>query len=170
MAATPQTTDVLGPHRRQCEVEIVPIGGLTATLEASVHEGDPQLPPTDIVSEDQDIIVTVRWCVHGELRHHLCGIWCVKVAWESCGDGPEGHQIDHVLFNPCLPDNQCYETNVVLDAKTHKLTAGECGTVYCFCVTLTSEYDCPPAGRFPGPIFGFCDHICCVMVRPAQVP
>ena len=149
-------------RRQPCIVEIVPPGGLTATFEATVHEGDPQLPPTDIVAENQDIVVKARWCIQGKLRHHLCGTWCVKVAWESCGDGPEGHQVVHVPFDPCLPDNQCYETVARIGAGT--LTAGDCGTAYCFCVTLTSEYDCPN-GHFPGPIFGFCRNVACIMVR-----
>jgi len=161
MAATEQPTTITR-HRKQCEVEIVPPGGLTASLEATVHEGNPQLPPTDIVTENQAIIVRVRWCIHGDLRHHLCGTWCVKVAWESCGDGPEGHQVIRVPFDPCLPDDVCYEKDITIPAGT--LPAGECGTVYCFCVTLSSAYECQNT-QYPGPIFGFCDNVACVMVR-----
>lgn len=161
MAEAEQLT-TLSHHRNRCEVEIVPPGGLTATLEATVHEGAPELPPTEIVAENQDILVIVRWCIHGDLRHHLCGTWCVKVAWESCGDGPEGHEIEHLPFDPCLPDNECYKKEVRIPAGT--LKAFECGTVYCFCVTLTSEYDCP-GGHFAGPIFGFCRNVACIMVR-----
>jgi hypothetical protein len=164
MAANEQPT-ALTRHHKRCDVEIVPPGGLTATLEATVHPGEPDIPPADIIDENQDVIVIVRWCIHGDLRHHLCGTWCVKVAYESCGDGPEGHQVVHVPFDPCLPDDKCYEAVVRIRAGEHKLPAGECGTVYCFCVTLTSEYDCP-YGHFPGPIFGFCNDVACIMVRP----
>jgi hypothetical protein len=153
-------------NREPCIVEIVPPGGLTATFYATVHAGEPDIPPTTIVDESQDIVVKARWCIQGDLRHHLCGTWCLKVAWESCGDGSEGHQVTHVPFDPCLPDNRCYEAIVRIPAG--RLGAGECGTVYCFCVTLTSEYDCPRDGgaqRFAGPIFGFCRNVACIMVR-----
>jgi hypothetical protein len=163
MAETEQQT-ALSRYRHRCDVEIAPLGGLTATLEATVHPGAPEVPPSDIVAANQDVFVNVRWCVQGELRHHLCGTWCVKAAYESCGDGPEGHQVVHVPFNPCLDDDTCYEAVVPIRASEHKLLAGECGTVYCFCVTLSSEYDCD-GKRFPGPIWGFCNNIACIMVR-----
>jgi hypothetical protein len=163
MADTAESSE-LGLHRKKCEVEIVPPPGLRATLEASVHEGDPALPPTNIISVNQEILVKVKWCVLGDLRRHLCGTWCVKVAWESCGPGPEEQSPPrHVDFDPCLPDNKCYETEFRFPPGT--LPAGDCGTVYTLCVTLSSERVCNGT-KYAGLIFGFCDDVARIMVRP----
>lgn len=164
MAETAESLE-LGRHRKKCEVEIVPPPGLRATLEASAHEGDPVLPPTDIISDKQELLVKVKWCVQGDLRRHLCGTWCVSVAWESCGPGPE-QQADpkRVPFDPCLPDDRCYETEFRFPPGT--LPAGDCGTIYCLCVTLSSEVTCPDGTRYAGLIFGFCKDVSCIMVRP----
>jgi hypothetical protein len=162
-----ETAESLGlaHHRRRCSVEIVPPPGLRATLEASCHEGDPALPPTDIISANQELLVKVRWCVQGDLRRHLCGTWCVNVAWESCGPGPEEQASQRVPFDPCLPDDRCYEAEFRFPPGT--LPPGDCGTIYCLCVTLSSEVTCPDGTRYAGLIFGFCRDVCCVMVRPA---
>jgi hypothetical protein len=163
MADTAESSE-LGLQRKKCEVEIVPPPGLKATLEASVHEGDPALPPTNIISVNQEILVKVKWCVLGDLRRHLCGTWCVKVAWESCGPGPEEQAPPRKLdFDPCLPDNKCYETEFRFAPGT--LPAGDCGTVYTLCVTLSSERVCNGT-KYAGLIFGFCDDVARIMVRP----
>jgi hypothetical protein len=155
----------LGRHRKKCEIEIVPPPGLTATLEASVHEGNPELPPTDIVSANQELIVKVKWCVQGDLRRHLRGTWIVCVSWESCGPALEGEWKRRVEFDPCLPDNKCYEAEFRFPPG--RLPPGDCGTIYCLCVTLTSEAECPDGTKYAGLIFGFCKDVACVMVRPA---
>lgn len=153
----------LGHHRRRCSVEIVPPPGLSATLEASCHEGDPSLDPTDVITDKQELIVKVKWCVQGDLRRHLCGTWCVCVAWESCGPGPEEQWCERLPFNPCLPDNQCYEQ--IFRFPPGRLPAGDCGTIYCLCVTLSSEVVCDGT-KYVGLIHGFCKEVCCIMVRP----
>jgi hypothetical protein len=163
MAETAESLELVG-HRRRCEIEIVPPPGLRATLEASVHEGDPELPPTDIISTNQELIVKVKWCVLGDLRRHLCGTWCVCVSWESCGPALEGQWCQRLPFDPCLPDDKCYEA--IFRFEPGRLSAGDCGTIYCLCVTLSSEADCPDGTRYPGLIFGFCKDVACVMVRP----
>jgi hypothetical protein len=162
------TTDVLDeaahPHRKKCSVEIVPPPGLRATLEAECYELEPVLKPTDIISDQQRFRIRVKWCVHGELRRHLCGTWCVSVAYESCGPAEEGQVIKRIPFDPCLPDDRCYELD--FDFEPGTLAPGDCGTVYCFCVTLSSETTtCPDGQRYAGLIFGFCRDVCCIMVR-----
>jgi hypothetical protein len=164
MAETGESLE-LGHHRRRCSVEIVPAPGLTATLEASCHEGDPAQPPTDIIGANQPLIVRVKWCVQGDLRRHLCGTWCVNVAWESCGPAPERQESQRVEFDPCLPDDKCYEA--VFRFPPGTFDPGDCGTIYCLCVTLSSERTCPDGTKYAGLIFGFCRDVCCIMVRPA---
>jgi hypothetical protein len=164
MAETAESLE-LARHRKKCEIEIVPPPGLSATLEASVHEGDPELPPTSIISENQELLVKVKWCVQGDLRRHLCGRWCVKVAWESCGPGEESESGPiHVDFDPCLPDDKCYEAEFRFPPRT--LKAGDCGAVYTLCVTLSSETEECAGTRYAGLIFGFCDDVARIMVRP----
>jgi hypothetical protein len=162
MAETAESLE-LARHRKKCEIEIVPPPGLSATLEASVHEGDPELPPTDIISANQELIVKVKWCVQGDLRRHLCGTWCVCVSWESCGPALEGQWCQRVPFQPCLPDNKCYEA--IFRFEPGQISPGECGTIYCLCVTLSSEVDCDGT-KYAGLIFGFCKDVACIMVRP----
>ena len=71
-------------------------------------------------------------------------------------------------MDPCLTRDDCYVVDFSLPPGT--LQAGECGTIYCFCVTVSSRTkECP--GKVPpyytGLIHGFCKDICCIMVRPA---
>ena len=145
-----------------CSVEIVPPPGLTATLSAECFEGEPALDPTDIITDQQELIVKVKLCIDGDLRRHLCGRLCFRLAWESCGPAEEDQRVIWVDLDPCR--DECYEAVFRLPPGT--LAAGECGNIYCFCVTVSSRMECD--GRtFTGLIHGFCRDICCIMVRPA---
>jgi hypothetical protein len=149
-------------HRKKCSVEIVPAGRLEGTLEAECFELDPALQPTDIITDRQSFRVRVKWCVIGELRRHLCGTWCIQIAWESCGSGPEGEWHRDIDFDGCDEDG-CYQLD--FDFPPGRLPAGECGTVYCLCVTLSSKRVCGER-KYVGLIHGFCKDVCCIMVRP----
>ena len=107
----------------------------------------------------------MKLCIEGELRRHLCGELCIQLAWESCGPAKEGQVTQWIDMDPCMADDECYEYTFRLPGGTFE--AGECGTVYCFCVTVSSRKRCPDGRVYTGLIHGFCRDICCIMVRPA---
>lgn len=150
-------------HKKRCSVEIVPPGGLRGTLEAECFELDPVLNPTDVITDKQRFRVRVRWCLLGDLRRHLCGSFCVCVAWESCGPAVEGQWCQEIPLNPC-DDDGCYELD--FDFAPGQLPAGDCGTIYCLCVTISSRQICPDGTKYVGLMHGFCKDVCCIMVRP----
>ena len=151
----------------ECSTEIVPAQGLWAKLKAECFT-DPNLPPADIITTDDELLVRVTLCLQGDLRHHLCGRLCFKLAWDSCGPADDGEVVEWRDMDPCRTRDDCYVVEFRLPAG--RLEAGECGTVYCFCVTVSSRtIECPNEDPpyYTGLIHGFCRDICCIMVRPA---
>jgi hypothetical protein len=146
-----------------CTVEIVPPGGLTGTLEAECFEIGNLLDPVTVISDKQTLRVKVKWCLLGDLRRHLCGSFCVAVQWESCGPAVEGEWVKQINLDPC-DDDGCYELD--FDFGPGVLKPGECGTVYCLCVTISSRQICPDGTKYVGLMHGFCKDVCCVMIRP----
>jgi len=143
-----------------CSVLIVP-KPLSATLSVECTEALDD----GIIAENESLSVLVRLCIKGDLRRHLCGELCLKLAWESCGSAPEGEVKHWIELDPCLPEDKCYEHTFTLPGSTFQ--AGDCGTMYCFCVTMSSRMKCEDGRTYTGLIHGFCKELCCIMVRPA---
>jgi hypothetical protein len=149
----------LGHHKKLCAIEIAPPGTLSLKLSASCHEDSATGPEAEVVAESQTFYVVVKWKTLGTLRRHICGRWCLKVAWESCGPGSEAAIHRYIDIDPCKDD---YEEPFAIQGGD--LGAGDCGTIYCLCVTLSSASECPDGDV--GLLFGSCKDVCCIMVRP----
>jgi hypothetical protein len=110
------------------------------------------LKPTNIIRCDQPAVVKVTIDFTGkELARLLCVDWCIKVAFDSCGPGPE-----EALPTQTIHHHVCECPYVVAEFKIppryFPCDAAACGSVFELCVTVISLDGCGT----PAPIAGYC--------------
>lgn len=108
------------------------------------------IDPTNIITSEQESLVRVDITFGGKLSHLFSLTWCVCVAFESHGSGPEGELcVKDIPWNPCR-DGDVTTVDVVVPAGY--LPAKECGAVYNITVTVTAKDQC----GHPAPIAALC--------------
>lgn len=151
----------------KCEFAVAPIDepALTGAIEAAIYEVGGTAP-TAIIGSDQAWYVQVRWQLHGILKRHMCGTWCICVYLETCGPGNDIKlECREFPIDPCHPHDYWYSAQFNVQPGT--IIPEDCGTIYCVCVVLTSK---DPCGG-PGHISAFCRDACVLVHKgPVHVP
>jgi hypothetical protein len=132
------------------QIEIGPLTGLKGTISARFSEDENGLVPAqNVVSARETYYVQVQWNLTGELKHHICGTWQVKIDLESIGTAKEyTSECLKIPMDPCKEDD--YIARFRLSPKD--VEPDPCGTVYLVAVTLTSLDPCGNTGH----IWGYC--------------
>jgi hypothetical protein len=149
MPGVPSAAEYQG---RLCEVEVSKFADdLKVNLGVTIYEEPGSPEPITIIPTDQWWYVDVELWVAGQLRHHLCGKWCLCLYLESIGPAPEigiPDSCQEIEMDPC--GDGYYKFTFRVPPGT--VEADRCGTVYIPTVTLGSLDRCGNAGH----IFGHC--------------
>lgn len=132
------------------EVEIAPLAmDLKLVFSAGFYEDDEATTPTtNIVYSEETYYVKVDWRLEGQLAHHFCGVWQVKIDLESIGTADEySSKLYKIDMDPCKKEG--YSQTFEITSNT--LHPAEGGTVYLVAVTLSSL---DPCGQ-PGHVWGY---------------
>ncbi|MDX2030680.1 MAG: hypothetical protein SF339_08420 [Blastocatellia bacterium] len=157
----------IGPLFTECEIEIPAqmCVDLNAKMTAEFFERGG-IKPTNIIRCGQASGVRVKFdfTAAGTLKRLLCGKVCIKVAYESCGRGPESQVVRWINFNLCEQD--VYQVEIELPENFFcpaPMPADDCGTVFCLCISAVVFDNC----KTPQPvgIGAFCKGPC-ILVMP----
>lgn len=149
-----------------CYIEIPPQMCLDLKAKVTAEFGEVGgISPSDIIHCNQASYVNVKFdfSACGDIKRLLCGNLCVCVAWESCGPGPEDKQCKTIPFTLCDKDEYVLRFDFPANTFPCPVPTGDCGTLYCLCLTWTMLDNCPQPK--PMPIGGYCKGPC-VLVLP----
>lgn len=146
-----------------CGFQIQPfVGELTGDITIDIVDLD-NLQPTTVVNCNSGAEVRVHWDIHGHLKKHLCGKWCVCVHLESIGPGPEisvKEPCAQLDWETCNDGGWDYVVTIPKDldeAQSAEICdESKCGRLYQIAVTLTSRNGCDE----PGHIAAYCKGPC----------
>ncbi len=136
----------LGPTFTDCEIEIPAqmCIDLKAKMTAEFYEKDGKSPVNIIrCNQASGVRLTFDFSECSDLKRLLCGNMCIKVAYESCGGGPEDSIVKWVKFDLC--NKEKYELDIEFPAKFFcptPLPKDDCGTVFCLCISVVLFDNC----------------------------
>lgn len=127
----------------------------TLNLKADLHADFYEIggtTPTNIIKCNQAAQVKVKIDFGGsDLARALCLKWCVKLAFEGCGQAPEG-SLDVKWVEQKVCEKSCVEATIDIPANYFPCVAANCGDVYLICLTVVGFDSC---GK-PIPYAGYC--------------
>ncbi|MGH3867648.1 MAG: hypothetical protein ACRDQ4_16230 [Pseudonocardiaceae bacterium] len=141
---------------------------LHATVTAVYFDKTDPDEPIGIIHANQTLVVKVTIVLSGKSLHYLCDTeLCVCLAYDACGIDVEGQICKTIKlegeYDPCNTGTFVFKFEI----PPNTLTAGDCGTQYDICLTISSK-DC--CGDF-GFLFGCCkDFDICVLPPTTEPP
>jgi len=146
------------------EVEIAPLArDLKLVFSTGFYEDElATAPATSIIYSGETYYVRLDWKLEGQLAHHFCGVWQVKIDLESIGEAKEyTSELQKIDMDPCKDEGYYHIFKITPDT----VQPAEGGTVYLVAVTLSSL---DPCGR-PGHLWAYSTGVS-VMFVPGKAP
>lgn len=137
----------------ECSIEIPPrfCDQLGATMNVSLSEL-PSYLPTNIINHNQSYQLKVCLELSAAFKKIFCGKWCINVAVERCGPGPDFMRTKTIDMDNCNPQEDCV-TFTINGRDFETANSNHCGEVFHFCITAVALDPCEGA---PIGIAGFC--------------